>query len=372
MPHSAKVWLLSAYHADSHASWANWLMNNFPQLDWQLATLPGRHFRWRIRGNPLSWLGQLPEQTPDLLIATSMVDLATLRGLRPDLAAVPSIYYFHENQFAYPPSGSQHSSIDPQMVQLYGALCADRVLFNSAFNRNSCLRGIDQLMARLPDHTPDSLSQTILSKSRVLAVPINAITGGEKTPGLILWNHRWEYDKAPQVFAEALGLLREKTSHFSLALLGPRATKPHPALQKIRDTLRDHIAYDDLVSAEQYQQIVAKSQIVVSTAIHEFQGLAVMQASSSGARPVVPDALCYPEQYPEKHRYPAGDAKALANKLASWLQDGLPDPVDISAWDSEQLKPTWQDAMSELSATVSQALGTTVPSAKKLKRNHLN
>jgi hypothetical protein len=146
LPTKTKIWLLSAYRADSHAAWADWLVSNHFSIEWHRLELPGRHFRWRIRGNPLSWLDALPQQTPDLIIATSMVDLATLKGLHPRLANVPAYYYFHENQFAYPVSEQQVQSIEPQMVQLYGALTADRLLFNSAFNRDSFLDGVKSLL----------------------------------------------------------------------------------------------------------------------------------------------------------------------------------------------------------------------------------
>ena len=74
------IWLFSAYRSDSHAYWADWLVNTFEEFQWEKLELPGRYFSWRIRGNPLSWLHQLPGGTPDLIIATSMVDLATLTG----------------------------------------------------------------------------------------------------------------------------------------------------------------------------------------------------------------------------------------------------------------------------------------------------
>ncbi|HAC26289.1 MAG TPA: DUF3524 domain-containing protein, partial [Marinobacter hydrocarbonoclasticus] len=47
-------------------------------------------FQWRIRGNPVSWLHQPGlDESWDLVIATSMVDLATLRGLHPRIANTP-------------------------------------------------------------------------------------------------------------------------------------------------------------------------------------------------------------------------------------------------------------------------------------------
>ncbi len=338
----SKAWLLSAYHTDSHASWADWLTTRINGIDWQVFTLPGRHFRWRIRGNPLSWIDSLPRHTPDLLVATSMVDLATLRGLRPDLAQVPCLYYFHENQFAYPRSSAQHNSVDPQIVQLYGTLAADRVGFNSTYNRDSFLTGVQTLTARLPDHCPADLADRLESKSQIIPVPIEPVQAGEKDNRLILWNHRWEYDKAPEVFVEAIEQLHRQGVEFRLALLGARPQDGHPALRQLLRIIPDaQIVADRYLPKADYQQTLGRAGIVVSTAIHEFQGISMLEAVSAGAAPLVPDGLCYPEQYPSVHRYPPGDADALARRLQAWLEKA-PYLPDVSDFYSENLLPEWK------------------------------
>ena len=57
-----------------------------PKHDWTVLSLPARYFSWRIRGNSLSWaFGERErlQQPYDLIIATSMVDLTSLRGFVP-------------------------------------------------------------------------------------------------------------------------------------------------------------------------------------------------------------------------------------------------------------------------------------------------
>ena len=169
---SPLVWLLSAYQASSHAAWVDWLQHAVTDVQWRVCALPGRHFRWRIRGNPLSWIGRLPAEPPALILATSMVDLATLRGLNPRIAQVPAWYYFHENQFAYPSSSRQVDCIEPQMVQLYGALAAQRVLFNSAYNRDSFLDGVAALLRKMPDAVPDGVIGDLAARAEVLPIPV--------------------------------------------------------------------------------------------------------------------------------------------------------------------------------------------------------
>ncbi|HED35242.1 MAG TPA: DUF3524 domain-containing protein [Gammaproteobacteria bacterium] len=337
------IWLLSAYRSQSHAAWADWLTSTFSEIDWHKLELPGRHFRWRIRGNPLSWLHQLPPTAPDLILATSMVDLSTLKGLHPRLANVPCIYYFHENQFAYPTRQQQHHSVDPQMVQLYGALAADQLLFNSIYNRDSFLEGVDSLLKKLPDEVPDNITEALKHKTGVLPVAINPIkNSATKNTGLILWNHRWEYDKAPQVFADALNLLNKSHSDFQLALLGERSQKKPDALMQIEQQHSKRIIVNQRVSKNKYREYLSQAGIAVSTAIHEFQGLSMLEAVSAGATPVVPDDLCYQEQYAENYRYPPGSSDALAQKLADVLKNPAPAP-DVSYCYEENLEGKWTE-----------------------------
>ena len=169
-----KVLLLSAYAAQSHRHWAASLQRLLADWDWEVLELPPRHFSWAVRGNPLFWSqarAGILGKPRDLVVATSMVDLATLRGLVPGLAQIPAVLYFHENQFAYPPGKHRHGLLEAQMVSLYGALAARRVLFNSAYNRDSFLAGVDDLLRRLPDRVPAGVVQALRERAAVLPVP---------------------------------------------------------------------------------------------------------------------------------------------------------------------------------------------------------
>ena len=343
---NTRAWLLSAYRAESHARWADWLVSTFDEYDWQRLELPGRHFAWRIRGNPLSWLDTLPEETPDLIVATSMVDLATLKGLHPRLAGVPAIYYFHENQFAYPQGKNQLKALEPRMVQIYGALAADRVLFNSEYNRDSFLAGVGRLLDRMPDHVPARVVDRIVEKSGVVPVPIRPITPAEnRDPGLIVWNHRWEYDKNPDLFADSMIEMAARGADFRLALLGWRHEKTPSALMRLRDALPDRIIADARLPASEYRALLARAGIAVSTSNHEFQGVSMLEAASAGCIPLVPDALVYPEIYPAEYRYPADDRDALVDRLEGWLCGEMPGPLNVERWTALQLEPYWRRAL---------------------------
>lgn len=344
MSKKADIWLLSAYRTESHGQWTDWLVSAHPQVNWHLLELSGRRFRWRIRGNPISWLDKLPDQEPDLIIATSMVDLATIKGLHPRLAHIPTWYYFHENQFAYPPGEDHVNMIDPQMVQLYAGLAADHLFFNSEFNRQTYLDGVFELLRKKPQADTLGIKLRLQHKSTVLPIPIQPIPSSQQDDRLIVWNHRWEYDKAPEVFEKAMVDLAETGTDFRLALLGGRSSHhPNSALLQLREKLPDRIIADERVDRKTYEALLSKAGVVVSTSLHEFQGLAMLEAVSAGARPLVPDALCYPEQYPEPYRYPPGDHQALSNRLNQWFHQDIPPAVDVSKWYAMDLKDKWRN-----------------------------
>ncbi|WP_301387444.1 tRNA-queuosine alpha-mannosyltransferase domain-containing protein [Thalassolituus sp. UBA2590] len=360
MPERPLVWLLSAYRSESHASWVNWLSNQQDRpVRLRIFELPGRYFRWRIRGNPLSWMVEfrdaLQQEQPHHILATSMVDIATIKGLHPELAGIPVTLYFHENQFAYPVGDRQHSSIDPQMVQLYGALTSERCLFNSRFNLESMLEGVTELLRKLPDAIPDHVVDELRAKSSVLPVAVDTVNTDTipAQPGtmpMILWNHRWEYDKRPDRFEAVLDTLANRGVDFQLALLGPRPEKVPGELSAIREKHAARIVADGMVPRAEYETLLKRARVVISTADHEFQGLSMIEAVSAGAMPVVPDALCYREQYPGRFRYSPGNIDDATDRVCDALQENS--AVDISRWTASHTGELWRNLMMYFSLPV--------------------
>ncbi|MEM8564527.1 MAG: DUF3524 domain-containing protein, partial [Pseudomonadota bacterium] len=99
------------------------------------------------------------------------------------------------------------------------------------------------------------------------------------------------------------------------------------------------------------------SDVILSTADHEFQGLAVLQAVMRGCLPVVPDRLVYPEIYPNQFRYPsipgdpiaeAAGAARLVTRIDAGLRSGRESAPDVSAFSSSSLKPHYAEAIGNL------------------------
>lgn len=209
------VLILSAYNAVSHDMLNRGLKEHLPEISFTVLSLPPRFFAWRSRGNSLSFAYEFRKELTagyDHIFATSVTDITALRGLVPEIAKIPLTVYFHENQFAYPESRSAHSNLEAKIVSVYNALAADRVVFNTGFNMKTFLNGAEKLLDKMPDHVPAGLTDMIEKKSDIISVPIKKMrrdTGKNAVP-VILWNHRWEYDKGLIVFFVFLKSLKKK------------------------------------------------------------------------------------------------------------------------------------------------------------------
>jgi glycosyltransferase involved in cell wall biosynthesis len=364
-----RILLLSAYHADSHQYWCEGLITAFPSVDWTLLTLPPRYFSWRIRGNSLTWAlseGAILAVDYDLVIATSMVDLAGLRGLVPSLGQVPTLVYFHENQFAYPRSDHQHPSIEPQMVNLYSALCGDRVVFNSHYNLDSFLGGVNDLLRRLPDGVPGGVVERLAARAQVIPVPLDdtcyrrSEAGGPNEPLSLVWNHRWEYDKGPD---RLLAALRQVPDDVPLLVhvVGQQFRREPEVMGELKAFLQQRGSlgcWGYVDSHAQYQALLQRSHGVLSTALHDFQGVAVLEAVAAGCVPLVPSRLVYPEWFGGSNCYAScasieEEAKALAAAIVGLAQRheaGRATPApDVERFRWRQCRDLYAEVMAKLS-----------------------
>jgi len=337
-----KVLLLSSYHAASHAYWCDGLMAAFPDVDWTLKSQPARHFSWRIRA--AGWLWALSDDPDlkreyDLIIATSLVDVGTLKARCPALRDVPVWVYCHENQFAYPRSDRQQAShqTDWQFQNVVNLLSADWVSFNTHFNRDTFFSGARHLLKRFPEPLPGQPLDRLQRLSDVLPVPLTdtlaELKHQPKEPDLIVWNHRWEWDKQPERFLRALMRLNEQGTPFRLAMLGYGGGRS-AEFDEVRDTLGERVVQWGEVSMDDYRKWLGRAGIGVSTAIHDFQGLSMLELAQAGATVVVPNRLAYPEclpgasYYPGSERDPEQDVNDLVTVLTALLEgDAQPAPV---------------------------------------------
>jgi len=343
-------WLiLEPYYGGSHRALVDGLRARL-DIDLLLWTLPPRKWKWRMRGAaPIfaeRWLRERPQVAG--IFTSSLLNAAELRGLLPPGARdLPLILYFHENQLNYPVRAEDPRDYHYGWINILSALSADRLIWNSAYNRDSFLDALDGFVGSMPDHRPEGLAERIAGKSEILPVPIE--TSGDpvakpEAPCRILWNHRWEHDKGPEEFFEALFELDGEDLDFDLSVLGESFQDVPKIFALARKRLDRRIrTWGFQESMEDYRKELDLADLVVSTAQHEFQGLSVLEAASRGARPLVPDRVAYPEIWPEEFLYGPGRLRdSLRRLILTREQTPNVDPREISlrySWNA--LLPSW-------------------------------
>jgi glycosyltransferase involved in cell wall biosynthesis len=358
------IWLLNPYHTGSHRAWAEGYAAHSRHRV-RILSMGGYFWKWRMQGGALELAEQARAllaqgERPDLLVATSMVNLpAFLALLRRELAGVPSAIYMHENQLTYPPPPGSRRDLTYGMIQHLSMLAADQVFFNSRYHLESWFDELPRLLKHFPDYGHLETVGTVRAKSEVLAVGCElkrleecGLVGWEagrlgdwetgrwadkETTGagdqerkglddhetvrlrddgsLVLWNQRWEYDKDPETMLRALG-----------ALAGENFRVTPAEFDEARSRLGDRLEHYGYVESEaEYAALLQRADIVLSTAIHEFFGVSVVEAIYCGCLPVLPDRLSYPELIPaELHArclYSGFDA------LLARLRAAIADPV---------------------------------------------
>ncbi len=329
-----RILALEPYYGGSHRAFLDgWRAHSQHAVG--LITMPARKWKWRMRGAAITMGELLRDGTDefDLLFVSDFVDLAALVGLNPVLLArCPRLAYFHENQLTYPVSPDDERDYQYAFTNLTTCLAADRVLFNSRYHMESFLDAAARLLSKMPDFVPDWAPDRIRRRAEVLPVGIDLEAIDRQRPSAaprtgpltILWNHRWEYDKGADEFFELMMELDAEGRDFRLVVTGENFRTAPAVFEQARERLAGRLAHFGYApSRADYCRLLCECDVVVSTAIHEFFGIAVLEAVYAGCAPLLPSRLSYPELLPADTHATSlyGDRADLKARLVRWIKD---------------------------------------------------
>jgi glycosyltransferase involved in cell wall biosynthesis len=361
-----RILWLDPFHGGSHAAVTQGYAQRSRHAVQVLALNQAGGWRWRMRGGAVTLARMaldLP-MTPDLIVASDMLDLATFRALTARrFAHVPTAIYFHENQLTYPLPPGRQRDLTWAWINYTAALCADHVLFNSPFHQQSLLAALPGLLGRYHDHHElDTISQ-IAAKSQVLAPGVDLTTlqiaspaPAPPGPPILLWNARWEYDKQPERFFAALEQLAAQGIAFRLIIAGEHIDPNAPDFAAARERWAAQIVHWGYVpSRAAYASLLHQADIVVSTALQEFFGIAIVEALACGCIPVLPQRLNYPHLIPAALHATClyADDADLAAHLACALAN-LPALRQQHAWASLAAPYAWETLAPQYDACFAQ------------------
>jgi glycosyltransferase involved in cell wall biosynthesis len=294
---------------------------------------------------------------------------------------VPVALYFHENQLTYPLQPGEKRDLHFGFINFVSALRADAVFFKSAYHLNAFFEELPRLLKHFPDYNELWTIESLRARSQVLPLGLDlarfdAHRPAQPTTGrpLILWNHRWEYDKDPGTFFRAIYRLADEADRsvgpdFELILLGESFRNWPAEFLEARQRLPDriiHFGYAEDVAT--YAGLLWQADVVVSTALHEFFGAAIVEACYCDCLPILPRRLSYPELIPEEHHATClyDDFDGLLTRLRHAIHHAgevrsfsLQQHVDLFNW--LQMAARYDDRLDRV--VVGESRGSTAPVA---------
>ena len=303
---SLTVLALEPYYGGSHRAFLAGLRRH-SRHDVRVVGLPARKWKWRMRHAAVTLARRVRRRdVPDVILASEFLNVAEFAGMVPiEWQRVPRVVYFHENQLTYPVADEAERDYQYAFTHLTSILASRAAYFNSRFHLDEFFEAMASLLRRMPDFAPLSDLRAARRRSRVLHLgcdlgPLVQRRRRRDGPARILWTHRWEADKNPEAFLGAMCRLADDGHDFRLILLGEHFEKARETFARQLRQLAPRIEHAGfLPSRAAYCRMLARADIVVSTAGHEFFGAGVVEAIAAGAWPLLPDRLAYPEILPK-------------------------------------------------------------------------
>ncbi|MCH2178721.1 MAG: DUF3524 domain-containing protein [Mariniblastus sp.] len=309
MPDAEPLNLISIqpFYGGSHRAFIDgWVQHS--QHQWEQIHLPARHWKWRMRQSAVFFSAQIDKlwlegHRWDFIFTTDMLNAAEFRGLLTTPARnVPLCIYFHENQIAYPNRKTDPRDLHFAFTNLTSIMAADITWFNSEFNRSSLIHGLNEAAKHWPDYAPRELIESIPSRSTIVppGIHVTSTPSGQvkkNTQAIhLVWAARWEHDKNP---AGLLAILRKLDQHsidFRLSVIGETFRQHPPEFDQIHSEFSTQIEHWGFQpDRDAYWNVLATADVFISTAQHEFYGLAVLEGLAAGLAAILPNRLAYPE-----------------------------------------------------------------------------
>ena len=295
------------FYSGSHKRWID-DYKKYSNHNIQIISLPGKKWKWRMHGGAITLADEYNQLDFifDIIVCSDMLNLPVFKSLCNDkLSNSKVVMYFHENQLSYPWSPFDkdlelNRDLNYYYINYTSSLISDYNYFNSQYHLDSYIVGLKKYLKKMPDFRNLNTVDLIHNNSSILPIgcELKETKNQEYHFPIILWNHRWEYDKNPELFFKVLFELYNEKIDFKLIVLG-ESYNNYPEIFDIAKNKLDkniiHFGYCE--SQEEYIKYLKLANILPVTSNQDFFGISIVEAISYGAYPILPNKLSYPELF---------------------------------------------------------------------------
>ena len=298
---------IEPFYAGSHKQWID-SYQKLSKYNIDILSLPGRFWKWRMHGGAITLAKKFINNNKkyNIIIASDMLNLPLFVSLcHHKIQNTKIITYFHENQILYSQKPideieEKNRDLHYAFINYTSSLVSDVNLFNSNYHYNIYFKELGKYLHKKPEYKNKYSIEVIKNKSSVLHIgcdlkkfsPIKIYSN--EFP-VILWNHRWEHDKNPELFFNTLMKLKENNIRFSLVVLGQRFSRIPEIFRIVEKKLKSeilHFGYCD--SFEDYKKWMHKADILPITSYQDFFGISIVESVYCNTIPLLPNRLSYP------------------------------------------------------------------------------
>ena len=315
-----RILFIEPFYQGSHKKWLDdWVDRS--QHEFVLYTLPGRHWKWRMEASAVHFADKYKLEKPliDLILCSDFLNLGLFLGLSGIGDQIPAGIYFHENQLVYPWSENDPDKLNSRdrhysFINYTSALAAQKVMFNSHYHQKSFIQALPGFLKAFPDKQGIQNVARIENKSTVLPLGFNFDHNNisrkfeQSDIPVLLWNHRWEYDKNPEGFFLAMKKLQAQSIPFKLIVCGEKTNTYPTVFDEAKVTFKNELVHFGYVESKRdYMSLLKSADIQFITGIQDFFGISFVEAMHFHVYPIFPNRLAYPEHIDEgireKHMY---------------------------------------------------------------------
>jgi glycosyltransferase involved in cell wall biosynthesis len=310
------ILLIEPFYTGSHKNFCDQL-KKYSKHNIKILSMKGQFWKWRMHGGSIYLANEFNTMDfcPNLILASDMIDLSTFISLCKEKIVnnnIKTALYFHENQLTYPWSKNDRDvklkrDVHYGFINYTSCMCADFIYYNSNYNMSSYLKALKDMLRNFPDYNMLDTVDVIKNKSKVLDLGLDLkkfdidkdlesnLNIKDDIP-LIVWNHRWEYDKNFKDFLEAFKIMKKRNIKFKLAILGESYSKIPKEFLEAKELFKEEIvAFSKAKSFNDYRNWLYKADLALVTSNQEFFGISFMESIYCNTYPLLPNRLTYPD-----------------------------------------------------------------------------